>query len=96
MDDLHLAMSRLKHQALVAGEREVSSGKLGEWVMEELLKLDHVAYIRFASVYLSFEDIASFRDVIERLEKELSPQEAKSQLALLYEDRERIPKPRRK
>ena len=64
--------------------------------MEELLKLDHVAYIRFASVYLSFEDIASFRDVIERLEKELSPQEAKSQLALLYEDRERIPKPRRK
>ncbi len=96
MDDLHLAMSRLKHRALVAGEREVSTGKLGEWVMEELLKLDHVAYIRFASVYLSFEDIASFRDVIERLEKELSPQEAKSQLALLYEDRERIPRPKRK
>ncbi len=86
MDDVHLAMSRLKHRALVAGEREIVSGKIGEWVMEELLKLDHVAYIRFASVYLSFEDIASFRDVIERLEHELSPEEARSQLTFLKDD----------
>jgi len=86
MDDVHLAMSRLKHRALVAGEREISSRKIGEWVMEELLKLDHVAYIRFASVYLSFEDIASFREVIERLEHELSPQEARSQLTLLQDE----------
>ena len=64
--------------------------------MEELLKLDHVAYIRFASVYLSFEDIESFRDVIERLEKELSPEEAKSQMQLLQTDEERITKSRRK
>ena len=96
MDDVHLSMSRLKHRTLVAGEREVPSRKLGEWVMEELLKLDHVAYIRFASVYLSFEDIASFRDVIERLEKELSPEEARSQMNLLEEDRDRIPRPKRK
>ena len=64
--------------------------------MEELLKLDHVAYIRFASVYLSFEDIASFRDVIERLEKELSPEEARSQLTLLDEEQEKISRPRRR
>ena len=96
MDDVHLAMSHLKHRTLVAGEREVPSRKLGEWVMEELLKLDHVAYIRFASVYLSFEDIASFRDVIERLEKELSPEEARSQLNLLEEEQTKIPSPRRK
>ena len=64
--------------------------------MEELLKLDHVAYIRFASVYLSFEDIASFREVIERLEKELSPQEAKRQMTLLQTEKDRITKPRRK
>jgi transcriptional repressor NrdR len=96
MDDVHLAMSHLKHRTLVAGEREVPSRKLGEWVMEELLKLDHVAYIRFASVYLSFEDIASFRDVIERLEKELSPEEARSQMNLLEEDQDRIPRPKRK
>ena len=96
MDDVHLSMSRLKHRTLVAGEREVPSRKLGEWVMEELLKLDHVAYIRFASVYLSFEDIASFRDVIERLEKELSPEEARSQLTLLEEEQEKITRPRRR
>lgn len=96
MDDVHLAMSHLKHRALVTGERELPSGRLGEWVMEELLKLDHVAYIRFASVYLSFEDIASFREVIERLEKELSPQEAKSQMTLLQTEKDRITKPRRK
>ena len=64
--------------------------------MEELLKLDHVAYIRFASVYLSFEDIESFRDVIERLEKELSPEEAKSQMQLLETEEKRISKSRRK
>lgn len=96
MDDIHLAMSRLKHRTLVAGEREVASRKLGEWVMEELLKLDHVAYIRFASVYLSFEDIASFREVIERLERELSPEEARSQMNLLEDEQLRINSPRRK
>jgi len=94
MDDVHLAMSRLKHRALVTGEREISTGKLGEWVMEELLKLDHVAYIRFASVYLSFEDVASFRDVIERLENELSPEQAKSQIPLLKKEEGRIKKTR--
>ncbi len=96
MDDVHLSMSRLKHRTLVAGEREVPSRKLGEWVMEELLKLDHVAYIRFASVYLSFEDIASFREVIERLEKELSPEEARDQLNLLEEEQEKISRSRRR
>ena len=80
----------------MAGEREIATGKIGEWVMEELLKLDHVAYIRFASVYLSFEDIASFRDVIERLEHELSPQEARSQLTFLKEDDPPTVKRRRK
>lgn len=94
MDDVHQSMSKLKHRALVAGEREISSDRIGEWVMEELLRLDHVAYIRFASVYLSFEDIASFREVIERLEKELSPEEARDQIPLLEEEQQRIPRPR--
>jgi len=96
MDDLHLALSRLKHRALVTGEREIAAGRIGEWVMEELLKLDHVAYIRFASVYLSFEDVASFREVIERLEHELTPEEARSQLNLLEIEQERISKPKSK
>jgi transcriptional repressor NrdR len=63
------AINRIKHKLLSAGEREVASSRLGNWVMEELLLLDHVAYIRFASVYLDFGDVNAFRDAIERLEQ---------------------------
>lgn len=54
-----------------AGERELPSLRLGECVMAELKKLDHVAYVRFASVYRSFEDVQAFREEIERLERDL-------------------------
>ena len=63
-------MSRIKKRLLSLGEREVPSMKIGELVMEELENLDHVAYVRFASVYKSFEDINAFREVIDALEKE--------------------------
>lgn len=52
-------------------EREVPSMRVGELVMRELKKLDHVAYVRFASVYRSFEDVQAFREEIERLERDL-------------------------
>ncbi|MDT8451933.1 MAG: transcriptional regulator NrdR [Gammaproteobacteria bacterium] len=64
------ALNRVKHKLMSAGLREVDSSKLGNWVMEELLTMDHVAYIRFASVYLDFSDINAFRDVIERLDEQ--------------------------
>ena len=64
------AIGRITHKLRLVGEGEVPSRRIGEWVMEELRRLDHVAYIRFASVYLSFEDVAAFRDVIERLERD--------------------------
>ena len=67
------ALNRIKHNLLAAGEREVASSKLGNWVMDELLVLDHVAYIRFASVYLDFSDVNAFRDAIEKLEQSKSP-----------------------
>src|SRR6185503_3413855 len=51
-----------------SGEREVPSMRIGELVMRELKQLDHVAYVRFASVYRSFEDVQAFREEIERLE----------------------------
>ena len=51
--------------------------------MEELLKLDHVAYLRFASVYLKFEDIEAFTKVIKGLEKDLSPEMKKLQKNLI-------------
>jgi transcriptional repressor NrdR len=64
-------------------EREIASLRVGEFVMAELRRLDHVGYVRFASVYRSFEDVADFRDELDRLEREL-PDEG--QLPLL-EDR---------
>ena len=63
------ALNRIKHQLLAAGEREINSAVIGNLVMEELLALDQVAYIRFASVYLDFSDINAFRDAIEKIEK---------------------------
>ena len=69
MEQIESSISRIKHNLLGAGEREVDARKIGEWVMEELRELDHVAYIRFASVYLSFEDVDAFREAIEKLEQ---------------------------
>ncbi len=63
------ALNRIKHQLLAAGEREINSAVIGNMVMEELLALDQVAYIRFASVYLDFTDVNAFRDAIEKIEK---------------------------
>jgi len=60
---------RLKNRARASGERELSSQRIGEWVMDELRNLDQVAYVRFASVYRSFEDVNAFREEIERLQK---------------------------
>lgn len=54
-----------------SGERELPSLRVGELVMLELKKLDQVAYVRFASVYRSFEDVQAFREEIEKLERDL-------------------------
>ena len=64
------------------GERELPSRRLGEFVMAELKKLDQVAYVRFASVYRRFADVADFREEIERLERDL-PGLSTEQLPLL-------------
>ncbi len=81
--DVENAISRIKHLAMVCGEREIQATRVGEWVMGELRALDQVAYVRFASVYRSFEDVNAFREEIERLEREPSPQEHRDQLPLL-------------
>jgi len=70
IEKIEESISHIKHKLLSLGEREVDARKIGEWVMEELQSLDHVAYIRFASVYLSFEDIDAFRKTIEKLEQQ--------------------------
>ena len=61
------AIERIGQKMLSLGEREVESRRLGELVMDELRKMDKVAYIRFASVYRSFQDVDDFRDVIRDL-----------------------------
>lgn len=81
MDAVEQAISRIKHRLRATGDREVSSRQVGEWVMEELRELDQVAYVRFASVYRSFEDVNAFREEIERLERQL-PAVARQQLSL--------------
>ena len=62
------AVNRIIHRARASGEREIPSLQIGEWVMEELHNLDQVAYVRFASVYRSFQDIQEFREEVSRLE----------------------------
>ncbi len=63
------AVSRVCHKLRVLGEREVPARMVGELVMEELRHLDEVAYVRFASVYRSFQDVEAFREEIERLRR---------------------------
>ncbi len=65
LEAIENAILRIKRQLLANGEPEIVSSRIGEWVMQELLQLDQVAYIRFASVYQSFEDIEAFRDAIQ-------------------------------
>jgi transcriptional repressor NrdR len=63
-------VSRIIRRALSLAEREVTTGQLGEWVMAELRELDQVAYVRFASVYRSFQDVDAFRQEIDRLKQD--------------------------
>ena len=71
----------------VKGERDVESGAIGDLIMTELRSLDQVAYVRFASVYRSFEDVEAFREEIERLKLSSDPEDALDQLSLLPDDK---------
>lgn len=70
VEEIEASVSHIKHKLRAKGERELKALVVGEMVMEELKKLDDVAYIRFASVYRHFEDLNQFREEIERLTKE--------------------------
>ena len=73
LEVLDAAIHRLIQKLRTSGERELSSQVLGEWVMSELRLVDPVAYVRFASVYRSFEDVDAFKAEIQRLKKEAQP-----------------------
>jgi transcriptional repressor NrdR len=69
-NSIEQAMNRIKRSLIGKTDNEVASQLLGEKVMIELRNLDHVAYVRFASVYRSFEDVSEFNDVIANLNDE--------------------------
>jgi transcriptional repressor NrdR len=64
------AISHINHKLRASGEREVPSKLVGGLVMEELRRLDEVAYVRFASVYRSFKDLNEFREEIDRISQD--------------------------
>lgn len=64
---IEAALHRIQRKLLMLGEREVPARQIGEWAMEELRDLDQVAYVRFASVYRSFQDVSEFNREIARL-----------------------------
>lgn len=70
-DHIEAAISRIKKSLMTTGEREISAQDLGEKVMKELSGLDHVAFVRFASVYRSFQDVSEFTEMIADLQKKI-------------------------
>lgn len=85
-EDVDAAINHITRKLMASGEREVPSLTIGELVMEELRSLDQVAYVRFASVYRSFEDVNAFREEIERLESEPGPEARRKQMDLLSDE----------
>jgi len=88
------AIINIKRSLRATGDREIASEILGGLVMDELRELDDVAYVRFASVYRSFEDVQAFREEIDRLETQLSSADKRQQNLLLSEDQD-LPKQKR-
>ena len=70
-EQIEAAVRAVVHQLRMTTERELASRRVGEFVIAELRKLEHVGFVRFASVYRSFEDITDFREELDRLEREL-------------------------
>ena len=69
LDTIDAALDRIKHNLMTSGEREIDTREVGELVMKELRIIDDVAYVRFASVYRSFQDVDEFKEEIELMNK---------------------------
>lgn len=70
VDALEAAIISITQEIRRRGEREIDSQIIGELVMKELYSLDHVAYVRFASVYKRFKDVSDFRQTIDQMNKD--------------------------
>ena len=85
-DSIEEAVTRITHKLRTMGEREVPARLIGDMVMEELHALDEVAYVRFASVYRSFQDVTEFQEEIQRLRSTVLA--GRDQMSLLPDDKE--------
>lgn len=70
VDSLDAAISSITQDIRRRGEKEIDSQLIGELVMKELFRLDHVAYVRFASVYKRFKDVSEFRQTIDQMKED--------------------------
>jgi transcriptional repressor NrdR len=85
-EDVEASIGRVIHRLQTMGEREVTGRLVGDMVMGALHELDEVAYVRFASVYRSFQDITEFQDEIQKLRLRPSPLADREQMSLLPDD----------
>ncbi|MBN1237128.1 MAG: transcriptional repressor NrdR [Gammaproteobacteria bacterium] len=88
-EDIEAGIERIIHRLQTMGERDVESRRIGDMVMEELRRLDEVAYVRFASIYRSFQDVTAFQDEIQRLRSLPRFPEGREQMSLLPEDEDK-------
>lgn len=88
VEDMEAALQRIVHRLQTMGEREIPSARLGDLVMEALRELDEIAYVRFASVYRSFQDVTEFEEEIQRLQQLDRASAARRQMSLLPDDGE--------
>lgn len=86
-DAIDIAIQNIKNKLKAITDKEIISSQIGILVMQELRELDQVAYIRFASVYHSFEDLQAFQDIISIIEKDLTPEMIKTQLKLIDDEK---------
>ena len=80
-------IARISHKLQSKGEQEVPARIVGELVMEELQAIDEIAYVRFASVYRSFQDVTEFQEEIRRLQEMTGQSSGRDQMSLLPEDK---------
>ena len=85
-EDIEGTIDRITHRLQTLGEREISGRLVGGIVMEELRRLDEVAYVRFASVYRSFQDVTEFEEEIRLLQSFPSASAERDQMSLLSDD----------
>lgn len=82
-EDVDRAMNHIRRKLMTVEDREIASRRIGDMVMDELENIDHVAYVRFASVYRNFKDVGEFADEVERLKNVPTPELRDHQLELI-------------